>query len=641
MGTDRPEEGPLTDFDTARARLLELLGKLAEAARTRGLDSVAEQAEAARDRLLRGRLEVLFCGEFKRGKSTLVNGVLGEPGLLPTDVVPTTNVVVTVEHGDPEEITVFAENGDAAGVRIDRDDLEHWVTESGNPGNAARAALIRIRTPNRRLESGLVMVDTPGVGGELRAHTQATLAHLPNAAAVVFVTDVTRPLTAREIDFLQLVARSTRTAEDEDGLILVFTKADDPSDPRDPDAFVDAERRKAADAMGRAPERVPTVAVSARAQVHYLRTGDEDAAEAANFAELEAMLWAALGRRRVRVLLGDALHAVELYACELIAPLEASIDARRAASRVELDRMSEEVRARYDEYAGLPENAVPRTGPQPEPELRKALTATLDERLDEMWDEIRNRCLFDRRYLEAPQTLKPRIESQRALILGELGQVATRRAAELLQELAVAAGLAPKRAAFRELPPPRVPEIVIHGGLRDTPVDRGMAKLRSTVFAAGVGGTVGTWTAIGAALALTGVVGLVPYLAGGVLGGLAGGTYGYRLARDSAAQKDRAAVRASLERELKPVQRDQRKQAVAFVDQLSRTYAQAITTELTGRLRARRDVLRDEANRLEQIRRSTEDDAGAAVQRLEADLRPLVALRDEGRVLAHDLTEPS
>jgi len=60
-----------------------------------------------------------------------------------------------------------------------------------------------VTLPRKLLQSGLVLVDTPGVGGLGSAHGAATMSALPTADAVLLVSDASQEYTAPEIDFLQ------------------------------------------------------------------------------------------------------------------------------------------------------------------------------------------------------------------------------------------------------------------------------------------------------------------------------------------------------------------------------------------------------------------------------------------------------
>jgi len=186
--------------------------------------SVAESAERsphtdAFARRLRGQLELLdrsgvqvvVAGETKRGKSALVNALLGEADLVPVDTGVCTATHVVVQYADSTGATAVDTEGVAHD--IDRGDLASWVTRDG-----VRA--VHVRTPAPLLSSGLELVDTPGVGGLVAAHAAVTLAALAHADALLLVLDVATPITTPELAFLR------QAAERIDTLVVALTHAD-------------------------------------------------------------------------------------------------------------------------------------------------------------------------------------------------------------------------------------------------------------------------------------------------------------------------------------------------------------------------------------------------------------------------------
>ena len=111
-----------------------------------GGDDDRATLDGLRGRLAERRLRVLVAGEAKRGKSTLVNALLGRP-VLPMGVTPLTALATTVRFGNDEGATAVFRNGHAESFPLSA--LEDFVTERGNPGN------------RRGLASVTVMVDAP------------------------------------------------------------------------------------------------------------------------------------------------------------------------------------------------------------------------------------------------------------------------------------------------------------------------------------------------------------------------------------------------------------------------------------------------------------------------------------------------
>jgi predicted GTPase len=91
--------------------------------------------DTLRDRLHEGRLRVLVTGEAKRGKSTLINALLGRP-VLPVGVTPLTALATTVRYGEDEGATVIFGDGHTETFPLSA--LDDLVTERGNPPSGTR-----------------------------------------------------------------------------------------------------------------------------------------------------------------------------------------------------------------------------------------------------------------------------------------------------------------------------------------------------------------------------------------------------------------------------------------------------------------------------------------------------------------------
>jgi len=122
-----------------------------------------------RDRLASRRLRVLVAGEAKRGKSTLVNALLGRP-LLPTGMLPLTASATTVRHGRDD--TVMATFADGRAEEYPVSALDDLVTEHGNPGNRLRLHTVAVLADAPLLTRGVELVDTPGTGS-VHGHNMA------------------------------------------------------------------------------------------------------------------------------------------------------------------------------------------------------------------------------------------------------------------------------------------------------------------------------------------------------------------------------------------------------------------------------------------------------------------------------------
>lgn len=161
------------------------------------------------NRVEMGIFRLVVMGEIKKGKSSFINALLGEPELLPTASDIATSKVYKILYGPEKKTKVFFLPDVDTGKReppltVSPAQLAEYGTEARNPGNEKRVDFIGVELPNSMLRSGLVIVDTPGVGGLFREHRDITLRYAPNADAVFFVVDSVESVISRpEIEFLK------------------------------------------------------------------------------------------------------------------------------------------------------------------------------------------------------------------------------------------------------------------------------------------------------------------------------------------------------------------------------------------------------------------------------------------------------
>lgn len=158
--------------------------------------------------LAEDRFTLAVVGQFNRGKSSLMNAVLGLDRL-PVGVVPLTSVITRVSYGNPERALIEFQRSSLKS-EISLDQLAGFVTETGNPGNSKRILAAEVQLPSEFLRRGLFLVDTPGIGSAIVENTVTTEQFLPQADAVIFVTSFDSPLGREELSFLAKVREYVR-----------------------------------------------------------------------------------------------------------------------------------------------------------------------------------------------------------------------------------------------------------------------------------------------------------------------------------------------------------------------------------------------------------------------------------------------
>jgi hypothetical protein len=185
-----------------------------------GRDDLSSRVVAAGARLARPSTVVCVVGEFKQGKSSLVNGLLGT-AVCPVDDDLATSAITLVRFGEQPVAVVRRHEGEkAVNDKIAVSQIGDWVSEHGNPDNRQAVERVDVAVPAAILKQGLSIVDTPGMGGLGAGHAAATLAFLPFADGLLFVSDASAELSAPEVSFLQQAADLCPT------VMLVQTKID-------------------------------------------------------------------------------------------------------------------------------------------------------------------------------------------------------------------------------------------------------------------------------------------------------------------------------------------------------------------------------------------------------------------------------
>ena len=215
-------------------------------------ESPRRHLAAARTRLAEDRFNLVVLGEFKRGKSTLINALLGR-NVLPTGVVPLTSVVTTISAGDRDRLRVYFTDGAVQERPLDV--LAEYVTEERNPGNARGVEVARVELEHELLRGGLELVDTPGIGSIHSHNTEVARGFLPRVDAALCVLDAGQPLSEGERELFR------EAAERVPRLLPVINKIDH-LDRADRDVAIEFIRSALCDLLG--VDVVELFAVSAR-----------------------------------------------------------------------------------------------------------------------------------------------------------------------------------------------------------------------------------------------------------------------------------------------------------------------------------------------------------------------------------------
>jgi len=339
---------------------------------------ILDRLSALRSRFDEGLLRVAALGQFKRGKSTLLNALLGAR-VLPTGVTPVTALSTFIGAGDSTRLTIAFRGGKKATVTAIASEvpgvLERYVSETQNPHNRLGVASVAVEVRSDFLDEGIVLVDTPGVGSTFLHNTRAAEAVLSECDAALFVLSADPPITETEVNYLDKVRKLIPS------VFFVLNKVDllDAAEKNTAGRFlagVLAERRPTD-----SPDRI--FALSAKQALQAKLTNDAGALEASGLPRLEQLLAGELarekraillatGRLRLISLVGELLFQSELERKALLTPEE---ELKRKAATFEASVANFEAeRQRLSDLLSID---------------CKRLLKELDAETDRVWDEAR------------------------------------------------------------------------------------------------------------------------------------------------------------------------------------------------------------------------------------------------------------
>src|SRR5580658_484483 len=193
--------------------------RLAELADEFDAKQVAADARSVAERVSEGRFYVACIGQFKRGKSSVLNALVGA-SVLPTGVVPVTTVPTIVRYGSHAAARVRFEASAGGWTDIPVNTVDEYVSEEKNPENAKHVAALEIFVPSPLLATGMCFVDTPGLGSVFTGNTAATQAFIPHIDAALVVIGADPPLAGEELTLVEAVGQHVHD------LVVVLNKAD-------------------------------------------------------------------------------------------------------------------------------------------------------------------------------------------------------------------------------------------------------------------------------------------------------------------------------------------------------------------------------------------------------------------------------
>ncbi len=183
--------------------IVELIDHTARIADLNERGDLRTRLDIAKTRITDPQIRVVIAGQLKQGKSQLLNSLLNMPVARVGDDETTALVTVVGYGATPSaRIVVAAGGGETEAIEVPIEDIARDLRHA--PQARGRQVLrVEVNAPSPLLQGGLAFVDTPGVGGHGQPHLSATLGLLPDADAVLMISDTSQEFTEPELRFVQ------------------------------------------------------------------------------------------------------------------------------------------------------------------------------------------------------------------------------------------------------------------------------------------------------------------------------------------------------------------------------------------------------------------------------------------------------
>lgn len=162
-------------------------------------------------------IDVAILGQFKAGKSSFLNSLIGKP-ILPVGVIPVTTVISRLTYGERERAVVSFFDGTRS--EIDTSRLDDYTSEAKNPSNQKNVERVDIELPSLKDYAGLRLVDTPGLGSVFKYHRETSEHWLPEVGAALLAVSSDRPLSENDLQLIRDLMKHTPK------IVLLLTKVD-------------------------------------------------------------------------------------------------------------------------------------------------------------------------------------------------------------------------------------------------------------------------------------------------------------------------------------------------------------------------------------------------------------------------------
>ena len=423
------------DWEVRGEKIQGILSAIGRLAVTSGNREEAQRVKDALQKIKQERCVVVVCGEFKRGKSSLLNAYLEQGDLCPVNADIATNLVTKISYAETTSVTVHydeSEEGKQEQIPVGR--IAEYVTEQGNENNNKDVVWVDVKVPIEKLKAGTIFYDTPGVGGLNKKHAEATYRILPQADCVIFVSDATVPLSEPELRFIKLVLVQCPN------LLFVMTRIDLVSDYK---SVMENNREKLAEVLGKSKEQVEIIPVSNRMKNSYMKTQDPEDLEDSNYPELESKLNEILMNKRVRLVQMAGIARGLSVLQDLGQAWKTEWATYKSGNGEQVQRLAEEYKKSRERLAEVRQGSssfhtMLVDGQQ---DIAREAAAIFDQGFLKLDNSVRNQFVKDEELIKAPAELEALLKTHVQFIANDINSLIQNGFGKLHQRLIECSGL--------------------------------------------------------------------------------------------------------------------------------------------------------------------------------------------------------
>ena len=208
------------NYQAMLSQVNEGMASLGDVCSELGLKEYADSLEKSRDHMKNRVFSVGVMGEFRRGKSTVINALLGRD-IVPSDIVPTSATLNCIRWDAAPRADIIFKDGTSREVPVD--DLSKYITKITKESEEVAATVDRsiVYYPCPFCQNGVEIVDTPGLNDDERM-TAISEQVIPTLDAIIMVLVPDSPFSQSEAEFV----RTKVMTSDLGRIIFVVNKID-------------------------------------------------------------------------------------------------------------------------------------------------------------------------------------------------------------------------------------------------------------------------------------------------------------------------------------------------------------------------------------------------------------------------------